>query len=118
MLATPTFKKSGKYTVAELLTPVKSRISRLIADQQYRGSVLQRFRDLEKTIVMANLLAHDNPQIEAVAIKEVERFCSAVHKLHEMFMCPQCGSFIRYYQDLKVLRCPNARCGNPAEISC
>lgn len=114
----PPFRRSGRYTVAEFLTPAKKRVCGLIEGGPFRDKVLEGFSELEKTIIMGNLLSHDNPLIENVTIGEVERFCKAVHYLHDVFSCPECGGFIKYYQDLNILRCSNSRCENPVEIRC
>ena len=104
--------------MADLLAPVKNRISKLVKDDEFKDEVLRRFKDLEKTIIMGNLLSHDNLLIEAVSVKEVERFCEAIHNLNQVFQCPECGSFVKYYQDMKRIRCPNSQCKNPIEVFC
>jgi len=98
--------------------PAKKRISKLVKDEEFKDEVQQRFKNWEKTVIMGNLLSHDNLLIENLSIREVARFCGAIHNLHDVFCCPACGNFIKYYQDLKKLRCPNSRCEDPIEIHC
>lgn len=117
-MATPPYRRTGRYTVADLLAPLKNRIGKLVKDNKFKDEVLRRFKDLEKTIIMGNLLSHDNLLIEAVSIKEVERFCKTIHNLDQVFQCPECGSFVKYYQDMKRIRCPNSQCKNPIEVLC
>jgi ABC-type lipoprotein export system ATPase subunit len=107
-----------RYTVADLLPPAKERVNELTKGSQFNGIALKAFQDLEATVIMGNLLLHDNPEIENVSVKEVERFCQAVHQLHSVFTCPECASFLKYYQDMKKLRCPDSRCQKPTEIAC
>jgi len=111
-------KIDGKYMVSDLWTPARQRVNNLVKDDEFREKTLQRFQELEATMIMGNLLAHDNPLADAVSIQEVKRFCEAVHELDNAFKCPNCGSFLKYYQDMKKLRCPNPRCIDPREISC
>ncbi len=110
------FKSSGRYTVGDLFVPTKKRIRDLIRDEEFKASVLERFRNLEMTIIMGNILSHNNVLAESVSIDEVESFCNRVRELHEAFLCPGCGRFINYYRDLKILRCSNPKCENPIEV--
>jgi len=116
--ATVPFKIDGKYVISDLWNPAKQCVSKLVKDDKFREKVLQRFQELEATIIMGNLLSHDNPLAETVSIEEVKRFCEAIHELNDVFTCPNCGSFLKYYQDMKKLRCPNSKCEEPIELSC
>jgi len=110
------FKSSGRYTVGDLFDPAKKRIKDLVKDEEFKASILERFRNLEMTIIMGNILSHNNVLTESVSIDEVKSFCSRVRELHEVFLCPECGRFINYYRELKILRCSNPRCKNPIEV--
>jgi hypothetical protein len=110
------FKSSGRYEVGELLIPVKKRLESLIKDDAFKAKISNAFQDLESTIIMGNLLSHNNVLAEEVSIEEVNSFCMSTHNLHNVFLCPNCELFIRYYQDLKILRCSNPRCKNPIEV--
>ena len=112
------FKIDGKYVVSDLWNPAKHRVGKLVKEDEFREKAQQRFQGLEGTIIMGNLLSHDNPLADTVSIQEVKRFCEAIHELNNLFGCPNCGSFLKYYQDMKKLRCPNSRCESPIEISC
>lgn len=111
------YKTSG-YTTADLLVPAKKRASKLVSEEDFKKQILQRFQNLESKTIMGNILSHDNPLIETVSIEEVKRFCESVYELHNIFCCPECGCFVKYYQDMKKLRCPNPKCKNPMEINC
>lgn len=117
MAAVP-FKIAARYVVSDLWNPAKQRVNKLVKDNEIKGNTLQRFQELEATMIMGNLLLHNNPLIDTVSIEEAKRFCEAVHELNNVFNCPNCGSFLKYYQDMKKLRCPNPRCEKPIEISC
>lgn len=116
--AAVSFKKDGKYLVSDLWTPAKQRVGILVKDDEFREKILHCFQELEATIIMGNLLSHDNILADTVSIDEVKRFCEAVHELFKVFNCPNCGTFLKYYQDMKKLRCPSPRCENPIEIAC
>ena len=116
-MATPIFK-TERYTVSDLLTPAKRRVEKLVKDVQFKERVLEGFQELEVTVIMGNLLSHDNPEAENTSIEEVKRFCESVHKLHNIFTCPECGTFYKYYQDMKKIRCPNPRCKQQIDIAC
>ena len=106
------FKRSGRYTVAELFAPAEKRIKDKLKDGDLKGDLLDKFEALKATSLW-NLLSHDNPEIENLSIKEVKAFCDAVHSLHETFLCPKCGRFLKYFRDSKIVRCPNFRCESP-----
>ena len=107
------FKRSGNYTVAELFDPAEKRVKEKLKDCDLKTSLLNRFQTLRATSFKGNLLSHDNPEIENLSSKEVEDFCNAVHNLHEEFLCPKCGKFLKYFRDSKIVRCPNLRCESP-----
>jgi len=108
------FKQSGSYTVAELLTPVKTRMNKL-HEGDFKNAYLKVILELESTVFMANLLSHDNPHARNLSQSEVTYFCNCVHNLHKIFECPECKTFIKHYSDLKILRCPNPKCEKPFE---
>jgi recombinational DNA repair ATPase RecF len=117
MQARTVFKTTG-YTVADLFTPAKQRLMELIKDPVFKQQITERFQELESTTLMGNLLSHDNLEAENVSINEVRRFCVAIHELHKVLTCNCCGTLLRYYKDIKRIRCPNGRCAQPTEISC
>jgi len=106
------FKRNGKYTVAELFDPVNKRIVKKLKNSTFKSEILNSLQNLRATTFMGNLLSHDNPEIESLSIKEVETFCNAVHQLHENFLCPSCGKFLKYFKDSKIIRCPDLNCKN------
>lgn len=110
--------KEGRYTVSDLLTPAKERTKELIKDNDFRERVLNGFQELEATVIMGNLLSHDNPEAENTSTAEVTRFCEAVHELNSIFTCPDCGTFLKYYQDMKKIRCPSSKCTQQIDIAC
>ena len=109
-------RSSGRYEVGELLIAAKKRLEDMIPDDDFKVEVSKAFQDLESTIIMGNLLSHNNILAEEVSIEEVNSFCKSVQKLHDVFLCPNCGHFIGYYRDLKIVRCSNASCKNPIEV--
>lgn len=115
MEASVKFKRSGLYTIADFISPVKKRMNDLLNDGDFKDEYSKVISELESTVFMANLLSHDNPQSENFSQNEVKDFCECVHNFHEIFECPECKTFIKYYSDLKILRCPNPRCEKPFE---
>jgi recombinational DNA repair ATPase RecF len=110
------FKSSGRYEVGELLIPAKKRLGDLIRDGAFKVNISKAFKDLESTIILGNILSHNNILTEEVSIEEVKSFCYSVRNLHFVFSCPNCKHFIGYYHDLQILRCSNPRCKNPIEV--
>jgi len=107
------FKRSGKYTVAELFNPTEKRIKEKLKDSELKRDLLEKFEILRATSFMGNLLSHDNLEIENLSIQEVKAFCEAVCSLHETFLCPRCGRFLKYFRESKIIRCPNLGCESP-----
>jgi hypothetical protein len=105
-----------KGMVADLFPHAKRRILTMVVDVTFKDEVASAFQDLESTIIFGNIVSHDNPLAEELSIGEVEHFCNCTHKLHEMFLCPNCRHFISYFQDLRILRCTNSRCRTPMEV--
>lgn len=108
-------KESGKYEVGDLLQPAKSRLLKLINDEEYKKLIQNSFDKLDKTIMMGNLLSHDNLLTGNVSIDEVERFCNSVHDIDELLRC-DCGAPLGYFRELKIFRCKNKKCSDPKEI--
>jgi len=102
--------------VSGILPHAKKRLEYLIKEDEFKAKISKTFQDLETTILMGNLLSHNNMLAETVSIEEVNRFCESVHNLHNTFLCPNCGHFVGYYHELKIMRCPNTRCENPMEV--
>ncbi len=102
--------------VSGILPHAKKRLKRLIKEDEFKAKIYKAFQDLETTVIMGNLLSHDNMLAEKVSIEEVNRFCESVHNLYNTFVCPNCGHFVGYYYELKIIRCPNTRCENPMEV--
>lgn len=109
-------RSSGLYEVEELLIAAKKRVERLIKEDVFKSLIFNAFQDLESRKIMGNILSHNNILAGEVSIEEVNRFCNSVKNLHNVFLCPNCGHFIDYYRDLKIVRCSNARCENPIEV--
>jgi hypothetical protein len=117
MLARPVFKTTG-YTVVDLFTPAKARLAELAKAPAFKQQIAKCFEELEATTLMGNLLSHDNLEAENVSMDEVKRFCVAIHELHNALKCNNCETFLKYYQDMKRIRCPNSQCVQPTEIIC
>ncbi|AUB59804.1 hypothetical protein BK009_03395 [Methanobacterium subterraneum] len=109
-------KYYGKYEVNDLLKPAKSRLLELIKDEEYNQKLESSFDKLDQTIMMGNLLSHENLMAGNVSIDEVERFCRSINHIHELTLCSNCKAPLGYYQNLKILRCSNKKCSDPLEI--
>lgn len=111
-----TYKKSRRFEVGDMLPPAVKRSKNLIKDNSFKTDVLNAFKDLKATVIMGNLLVHNNPMAEQASIDEVKSFCVSVHNLHGVFSCPSCGHFISYFPKPKIIRCPNKKCKDPMEV--
>ena len=111
------FKKSGRYEIGSLLASAKKRLfDDLLVDDDFKCKIEEAFRHLECNIFLANILSHNNPLSEETSIDEVRLFCEAVNNIHNLFICTNCSKILKYYQDIKLLRCSNPRCKDPLEI--
>jgi len=104
------FEMSPRYEVRDLLPPARARILKMINDAEFKGRVETAFLDLEKTILVGNLLSHNNLFATQFAISEVRAFYEAVRNLHTVLSCPDCGSFLHYYRELSIIHCSNEKC--------
>lgn len=104
-------KRDGKYTVGDLHPPVVSRFKKLVpavfTEQE------EVFQNLLKNGIFGNLLVHNNPRAEGTSIEEVRGFSGAVKEFEKIFVCPECGGLVIYYDDAKVLKC---RCKKDGKI--
>ena len=64
-------KYTKKYEVSDLLEPAKSRLNKLIIDNDYKEKIENSFINLDKNIMMGNLLSHNNPMAGNVSIDEI-----------------------------------------------
>ena len=110
------FKSSGKYEVSDLLEPAKNRLINLINNQKITKEFAELFKELESTIILGNILSHNNPLSEHVSKSEITKFCNDVHNIHIKILCPKCNHLVNYFRDLKILRCSNPKCKQPYEI--
>ncbi len=110
------FRQSGEYMIGDLLPAAKNRLMKLVAEEEFREQMKNAFQELESSAVCANLLSHDNVLSDDVKFEEISLFCGNVQNLYNLFTCPNCGNLLKYYRDLAIIRCPNAKCPNPYEI--
>ena len=101
---------SPHYEVHNLLIPCKTRITELVRDENYKAKVETAFKNLEMTIILGNLLSHSNLLNNVTSIDEVRRFCEAVNGLRTTLSCSNCGSFLKYDQERRELRCGGRNC--------
>lgn len=110
------FKSSGRYEVRDLFGSTMKRLKALIGEGSFLDNVSIALTELERTMIMGNLLSHNNAEVERVSMEEVKSFCEAVNSLHRIFLCPACGCFMGYYRELKIMRCSNPNCSHPVEV--
>ncbi len=109
-------KRIKRYTVSELMNPLIKRVKNIISDENTKENIESKFKDLESTILMGNLLTHNNLFAENYSIHEIRKFYEAVKNLHLCFQCESCGSLLGYSSEFKFLRCLNTKCIKPTEI--
>lgn len=111
------FKKSGRYEIGDLLPSAKKRLlDDFSLDGDFKCKIEESFRHLECNMILGNILSHNNPLSEEASIDEVRLFCEAVKNIHNLFLCTNCSKILRYYQDIKLLRCSNDRCQHPLQL--
>jgi len=103
-------------TVGDLFPYAKNRVKRLVKDEVYEKKSSQTFMELERTIILGNILSHNNPLAEELSLDEVRSFCNCVYELHQLIICPSCGHDFSYLPQLKIIRCSNPKCENPIEF--
>ena len=104
-------RRDGRYTPADLETPAKSRLGKLLPAEV--ATIDSLFTGIATTAAPGNLLSHDNENALAMEIDEIRRFCEAVHSLAQWYQCPSCGSVLVYAREFRQLRCANSRCRDP-----
>lgn len=110
------FRNSREWDIGELFSSAKNRAEHLINDDKYKEGVSKAFQNLANTIIYGNIISHNNPLAEELTITEIGNFCNAVHSLYCTFLCPNCGSILRYIRGLKIVRCSNPKCDKPFEV--
>jgi len=104
------------YEIGHLFDPAKKRLEKLLKEDDFKRTAVQAFRDLERTVIMGNILSHNNLLAGSVSMNEIRSFCSCVNNLNEVFLCPTCRHPVRYYRELAILRCSNHKCTGPIEV--
>jgi len=103
LIATVPRKRGNRFELGDLYGPLKSRVKKLLPD--YYSSNEQIFQKLEATKIFGNLFSHHNPDFQNISIDEIKDFINSVKSLHGLFYCENCGEFIRYFQDAKIIKC-------------
>jgi hypothetical protein len=111
-----TFNKSARYEVRDFLPPVRKRMSELLEKSGQAKKFDSAFEELEKTLAFVNLLSHNNVFVSELSLEEIRSFLLTIKNLQSVFSCPECQSFLSYSRELNIIRCPNGKCKNPAEI--
>ncbi len=110
-LALVPFKgQDPRYEIGDLYPAAKKRLLGLPRDQQASQSLEQKFRTLDMTIMMGNLLSHNNELTNISSIDEVRSFSEAIESLRKAVSCAGCDHFLDYNQGSNEMRCPNSRC--------
>lgn len=104
------------YEVSDLMSPLRARVSMLLIDGDFKQRMTSAFDTLEKTLLMGNLLSHENIDASNVSIEEVRRFAESIRALHLCFCCSACSSFLAYARDFSMIRCSNKKCTDPLEV--
>ena len=102
----------------ELMTAVYPRLQGLLEEGDHKNKIIDELNYLKATSFMVNWLSHDNPMISQLSIDDVEDFTKSVHRLHQLFSCPDCDRLLKYYQDRKRICCPGPGCRSTFEIFC
>jgi recombinational DNA repair ATPase RecF len=103
-------------TVRDLEPHCRKRIAALVSDKGFLAGFESAIEELEKTVIFGNLLSHDNPLADQVAIAEVARFYSATRALHDYVCCRTCETTLEYVRDANEYRCTNSKCKTPTIV--
>lgn len=111
-----TFRVPPRYEVGDLISPLRARASSLVVEGDFKQRMTSAFDTLERTLMLGNLLSHNNISASNVSLEEVQRFAESIRALHLCFCCPACESFLTYARDFRIIRCSNKRCTDPLEV--
>ena len=106
---------NATYDVGDLLPPAKKKVISVSNDDAFTRRVKKAFEELELTIVLGNLLSHNNP-VSSTTINEVREFCVAVENLRKACSCDACGEYLEYVRDRKEICCENPKCSSRMRI--
>ena len=106
----------GRYDAKVLFDSARNRLIDKIKDQEFKEKVIESLQNLEKTMIMGNLLSHNNLFAGNISINEVENFWQSVQAFEKLMSCPECGRFLKQYKDLEILRCSKNNCSDPLVI--
>jgi hypothetical protein len=118
VIARVPIRRDSRYTMDELMTAVYPRLQGLLEEGDHKNKIIDELDYLKATSFMVNWLSHDNPMISQLSIDDVEDFSKSVHRLHQLFSCPDCDRLLKYYQDRKRICCPGPGCRSTFEIFC
>jgi len=108
--------QDGRYDAKILFDSARNRLIEKIKDQEFKENIKESFKNIEKTMIMGNILSHNNLFAGNISINEVENFWKSVQVLEELMSCPNCGKPIKQYKELEILRCSKINCQNPLII--
>lgn len=106
----------GRYEAKVLFDSARNRLIDKVKDQVFKENVIETFQNLEKTMIMGNILSHNNLFAGNISINEVENFWKSVQEIEELMSCPNCGKPLKQYKELEILRCSKINCQNPLII--
>lgn len=106
----------GRYDAKVLFDSARNRLIDKVKDQEFKENITESFQNLEKTMIMGNILSHNNLFAGNISINEVENFWKSVQELDGLMSCPNCGKPLKQYKELEILRCSKINCQNPLII--
>jgi DNA repair exonuclease SbcCD ATPase subunit len=108
--------RESQFEIKDLWDAVISRMKALLPEGDYLSRFLGSLRSLQSTIIMGNILSHNNSFAENISITEVQAFCEAVHAFRLVFSCSKCSNLFKYDREAKRLMCKSPKCTNPDMI--
>lgn len=103
-------RMGGMYTVAEMKDPAIKKIRKTTKKTTFKNYYEEIFDELDKTVIMGNLLSHNNEESENCSINEVRSFCEAVNNLKNSIVCEKCGGYLRFENTSKKILCSEEKC--------
>jgi hypothetical protein len=108
---------SYRFTAGDLFIAFRKRAKEIIVQQEYEQIFLPNIQELDRTRFMGNLMSHNNEGAYDVSMEEVKSFCNSVHEIDKMFLCPECGRRLQYFDKDRIMTCSNPRCSKPSKYN-
>jgi recombinational DNA repair ATPase RecF len=109
-------KMTNKPTVGDMKDSLFSKIKEATDTTKSSDYYNEKFKNIDKSSIVGNLLSHDNPGSENSSKNELNNFYIAIKELHEVLTCAKCGSYLEFNKFAKKIICTEKRCKDIFDI--